>query len=777
MNPGDLIRTMVAKGSGYRWPFTGLFLLATCGILCGECAPISPSYWAVLTIGCLCPIFIGRGRLLFSFGVIFFFAALQAGSQQWSGSYRLLQWMEPTPVVLEAEGIVLSPPRILGRVSTFTVGLDKLWSKDGSPVPVNAKVTVRLAGAMPAYGDRIRAVGTFRALARPRNPGEFDFATWQHRLGIWAEWRVSREADGKILSPREGNPLFVLALRTRAWMSSVLQEGMSENPEGAAVVQAMTLGEVRGLNEQMLEDFRITGTLHLFSVSGLHVAMLGVMLWFGLNALHFPRNAIVLITIGLLFFYATITGLNPSSLRAAFMAAVVLAGQLLDRPASPINSLAAAGFLLLIMDTNILFNQGFQLSFGVVFSILLIGVPLTRWLRKETGPDVFLPRKLYSGWNRLHAYIAHESVSLLAVSFSAWLGSLPLIYHYYGLISFLAIPANFLAVPIAFFILALAVMSLLAGTISLGLAWMINHANFLLTAGLIAFIDFTASIPGGSMRLGKLQISPPDAELVFFDFGAGEANAFLLEGRAYLIDTGSLYQWKSTLQPWLFQNGVNQLDGLFLTHGDAKHIGAAQFAVEMLHPRFIGSSSLRDRSKSFASFQKWLETSGHAKRLLFAGDHFPIATNWTVEVLYPPSALVATSADDKTLVLKFQNPKISILLMNDAGLKAEDWLLTHARMKLPADVLVVGNHHGDQPSREDFLVAVAPKAVIASSVNFPTSETLSLEYEEMLKRLDISLFRKDQTGAIIGKIYSDHAKFTGFLPSPHQSCIWQFKNP
>ena len=88
--------------------------------------------------------------------------------------------------------------------------------------------------------------------------------------------------------------------------------------------------------------------------------------------LHLPRKWTIALIIPALFFYAAVTGLHTSSVRAAVMSAVLLAGFFVERKVSALNSLAAAAFLILSWDTNELFSLGFQLSFSVVAAIILL---------------------------------------------------------------------------------------------------------------------------------------------------------------------------------------------------------------------------------------------------------------------------------------------------------------------------------------------------------------------------------------------------------------------
>ena len=149
-------------------------------------------------------------------------------------------------------------------------------------------------------------------------------------------------------------------------------------------------------------------------------------------------------------FYAAVTGLHVSSIRAAVMSSILLGSFFFERKVFALNSLAAAAFFLLCWDTNEFFSTGFQLSFAVVGGIILLADPLSGWLRLIGAPDPFLPRRLVSGLRRMIG-VGYEWICRGgSVSLAAWLGSLPLIFWYFHLITPSSLFANLVVVPIAF---------------------------------------------------------------------------------------------------------------------------------------------------------------------------------------------------------------------------------------------------------------------------------------------------------------------------------------
>ncbi len=133
----------------------------------------------------------------------------------------------------------------------------------------------------------------------------------------------------------------------------------------------------------------------------------------------------------LLVGYALATGFGPASLRAVLVAAVFLGGEWIDRPPRPLNSLGIAAVLILAIDTNQLFDLGFQLTFLVVLSILLLGCQTALVVRRDrrAGP-LFAPQAF------LDALLVFEElrrrvIGLICISCAASLGSLPLMWCYF----------------------------------------------------------------------------------------------------------------------------------------------------------------------------------------------------------------------------------------------------------------------------------------------------------------------------------------------------------
>jgi len=618
-------------------------------------------------------------------------------------------------------------------------------------------VLVTMPNPAPMRGDFVRLTGALTAIPPARNPSEFDARAWLGLRGITCELDVSSAQDVKIVTPASEFSLPRVADNCRAWMEQTLRAGIAGDPVVCELLAGMILGVTSSIPDSLQEQFRNTGTFHLFSVSGLHVGMIAVILWQLLRIVGVSRRTAVFIVIPALFFYALITGWKPPSLRAATMSAIFLIGMLSSRQPVPVNSLCAAGFFLLLWRTNELFNPGFQLSFFVVFAILILSAPLEKMFLKVGQPDPFVPEQLWTRWQKWQSGSAKSAGGLLAVSLAAWLGSLPLIVHYFHLVSFSALPANFLIVPLAFVIMATSLLALAGGVISTTLAAIFNNANLVFTHILLFVVQAFSSMPGSFVYIGNT--SPAVAQVTVFDFGAGGATAVQCGRRLWLLDTGSQYQTEEILRPFLRSRGRGEPDGLLISHGDARHIGGAS---EWLGTR-VWDTTLDDRSSTRERFHRELEMRGLPLSVVHAGDRLEWAPDVALKILHPPPDLKRDVADDKVIVARLDAAAARVLFLSDAGFATQEWLLKNSAADLPSDILVAGRHRSGLPMDRAFIEAVNPSVLIVTVSHFPANEPLDEQWARMVREMGIRIFRQDETGAVTVEISPDHFRVVGFV--------------
>jgi ComEC/Rec2-related protein len=444
------------------------------------------------------------------------------------------------------------------------------------------------------------------------------------------------------------------------------------------------------------------------------------------------------------------------------MTVVVLAGFIVERPAHALNSLAAAALLILLWDTNQLFATGFQLSFGVVLALLLLGGPLQRRALRLVQPDPFLPRSLMSVWQRTAVAGAEAGAAFVAVSLAAWLGSLPLGLWYFHMLPPVAVLANFVAVPLAFVVMAAGMMAFAAAPFSAWLVAVCNSANWLVTKLILAAMAFFAALPGGHFYVGFRKMNAPPVEITVFDFGDGGGAHLRCDGRDWLIDCGRERDFRWTLQPYLRTRGVNRLDGLVLTHGDGAHIGAARGVVEEYKPALVVDSPLKDRSPNRRALAAELHARARGRALAWSGDTLTLADGVRLRVLHPPADAVRRTADDKALVLLLEARGCRVLFMSDSGFITEKWLLEHDAVPR-CDILVKGLHGRDFSGTAEFLSHAQPAALVTACDSYKPGGGLDPEWCDDVRALGIELLRQDETGAVTIRVWPGKWEASAFL--------------
>src|SRR6266536_329193 len=637
-----------------RQPFVGLALMAALGIVVADFFPIPPPHWwagsitfALLAIALFCRPNLTSTYFLVGCG-FFLLHNFRIGD---TSGLQLATDLSDRPRVVNAVGFVTSEPKVAPNgFATFLFRLESI-EFDGKTRPAHATLLVRWRGN-PESGDELKMVGIAEPIALPRNPGEFDMSSYLARQDVRRSLFVRYPEDGVLIRKGAGNPIFRAAQKSRSWLQTAICRGLDDSPQVQNFLSGIALGLRHQTPENIEEPFQQTGTLHLFAVAGLHVGIVARLLWILAMVARLSRKWATAIIIPLLLFYAAVTGLHVSSVRAAVMTSVLLAGFFFERRVFALNSLAAAAFFLLCWDTNQFFSTGFQLSFAVVGGIILLADPFAEFLQRWTAPDPFLPRSLLRG-PRLWMHTGFKWLCDGAgVSLPAWAGSLPLVLWYFYIVTPISLVANLIVVPIAFFILATALLSLLSMPLLPGLAVIFNNANWLLAQVVIGIVQFLAHVPGGHFYVEHPHW--PEklvAKITVLDVGAGAAVHLQTGSANWLFDCGNERNYQRVVREYLHWAGINRLSGLLLTHGDALHLGGtAQLLDDFPRIRVVDNAT-PDHSAVNQRLQRLFRERGVKLDNLFAGDSFRRSRDVTARVLFPPRNFSSPIADDQAYVI------------------------------------------------------------------------------------------------------------------------------
>ncbi|MDQ3046251.1 MAG: competence protein ComEC family protein [Bacteroidota bacterium] len=315
-------------------------------------------------------------------------------------------------------------------------------------------------------GDELLFSSVLKEVPGPQNPSEFDYAAFlsSHSIyhqaylksGTWINTGINRS-----------NPILEYSVRMRDWLLKILSDNGLKGNE-YAVGAALLLGYEDKLEGEIISAYSSTGALHVLSVSGLHVAIIYVVfnwLLFFLDKFKNGKTIKAVILILLLWFYAALTGLSPSVLRAATMFSFIIIAQAFKWHTNIYNTLAASAFLLLIIDPFLFMEVGFQLSYLAVLGI------------------VYLQPKIYSRMDPENR-ILDQIWQITSVSIAAQIATFPIGLYYfhqfpnYFLISNLVvIPLSTLIIYMGIALFAFGSVPVIAGFISACFGWCISLLN------------------------------------------------------------------------------------------------------------------------------------------------------------------------------------------------------------------------------------------------------------------------------------------------------------
>jgi competence protein ComEC len=728
-------------------PLLLLALTAVAGILAAEA--LSPSPWPYLAAGLLLPL---RPVRLPATALVF--AGLHAWNLQQTFHHPLRQQLLETPnqrLHAEVRGELLprndsnDPRQALCRLTAVRLA--------GAPhfSPCQGWLSVWLPAGHPLKQAGLHELtGRLQLPDEPMNPAQFDFARHSLRLGRIAHFAAD---EVRLVSPAPLAPRFSFlraAANCREWIANHLSRGVDPANPAAPIVLAMTLGIADAAGEEIEDAFRASGTLHVFAISGLHVVLLAGIALGALRWLGYQRC--VLAVILLVFAYAFVTGWRPSAARAALMASVLLAAPLFNRRSRMANSLGAAALILLFADTQQLFLTGFQLSFGVLLSLLLFATPLVERLRPWFELDPFLPPHLASPGRRFSAWLRRQTASLTCVSLAAWLGSLPFLLGHFHSFSLIALVANLVLVPMAGWCLTLACASLLATLLPwAGASLLLNQANAELASLMAVCASLFASLPGATLN-SRLQ--PPDAPAslrVFHLPGGGQAAHWRNGNQNWLLDTGNEAAWRRIVEPWLRSQGVNHLNGLVLSHADSAHTGAAARILQRPGTARVLTSQLEPwrydpANSSLQRLTRLTPPDGPVwQRLALAAETNLGGARATV--LHPGHGDRHEKADDRGLVLAWEHAGLRLLWLADAGYLTSRRLLERG-LPLHCHIVLLSRHASDPEGITDLLAAANPRVVLLGAAGHAAVPGPTDRLRAFCNDRGILLWELEKTGSV-----------------------------
>lgn len=598
---------------------------------------------------------------------------------------------------------------LIGNIEKITIGNNKIsliiQAKEkiqGTYYFTNAKEKHRLG-----IGDRVKIIGKLTKPKKPTTQGLFCYACYLHKQGIYHTMRISTiqklKSTTKILDK----------------IKNTLNEKITH-----PYMQSFLLGNSDNIDETVKNSYQENGISHLFAISGMQFYLIANFILKINKRLKISKKANSLLTCFIIFIYFSILDLNASILRGMLFFCLFSINKIgnLNMPKWKIVTLAI--LITILINPYFITEVAFWYSFTISIGLLYFLQPSSYW------------RSL---WNS---------------SMISFLLSIPISLYYFCQINLLSLFYNLFYIPyINIIIFPLTIVTLLIPPVEPLYQLTINileESSLLLnnikigkfifpkTSVLIYLVEAIILIICLKNKQKKffiilITVFIVHYGLVYFkqdfmkviDVGQGDSILIFSKGEAALIDTGGKLSFeqtqfntitKYTTIPLLKSLGIKKIKFLFLTHGDMDHMGEAlyfsnNFTVDNIYINLGGISALENKLLTSR------KTKISSQNSVFQVGNFTIYQlnkSWKEE-------------NNSSSVYYIYHPKLTILLMGDATVETEKYLVDNYNLNI--DILKVGHHGSKTSTGTEFLKTTSPKLALISvgennNFNHPSKQVL-----------------------------------------------------
>ena len=641
-------------------------------------------------------------------------------------------------------------------------------------------------GQEAKLGSYVRISGKLKEFAYASNPGEFDARSYYEILGMQL-----RLQNGMILQASTGYSAFREKLFEIKRSCSKLLDKCYEEAE-ASLLKAMLLGEKNGMDEELKTLYQQNGIIHILSISGLHISLIGMGLYKLLKRLRIPLPVRVILSVAVMYCYGIMTGMSVSAVRAVFMFAAYLGAEMIGRTYDMLTALALAALLILIGQPLYIRHSGFLFSFG---AILAIGLFLP-----EIEMNMFREGKIEK--------LISSGLAVTVVTF-------PIYLYYYYEYPLYSVFLNLLVIPGAAFLVSGGLLSLLLSFLFLPLGRVVALPVQFLFACYEGLCRLTLKLPGSTCTMGKPELwqiglfvgilclitglgkrmtklqfwqgillafllimlrLPEGLQITLIDVGQGDGIYLSEEGGMHiLIDGGSsdksnvgTYQ----IVPFLKSEGTDYLDAIVVTHPDSDHISGI---CEMLEETGtngipIGALYLPDvgdegRNEEYHKLEKLAQDAGVPIGYLSAGETLRCG-DVMLTCFHPEKDWKESEPNVYSTVLYLTYGNFTALFTGDLEGKGEELVQKRLSDMLPPEgvTLLKVAHHGSKNSTSaDFLKAVNPRIALISSGR---NNRYGHPHEELLKRLEdygCFIYQTKESGAVTVRVQNGKVSVEEYL--------------
>lgn len=528
---------------------------------------------------------------------------------------------------------------------------------------------------------------------------------------------------------------------------------------------AFILGKSSYLDEEEYENYKINGVTHLFALSGLHVSIFSLILLNTMKRLKLKEKLSFIITSLFLLFFSFVASYTPSILRAVIFFILSSINKIYYFHIKPINILYLTFIILVVINPFYIFNTGFILSFTITFFILL-----------------------FNEYNSVKSGLK----SILIISLLSFFSSLPIIINMSYEINIISSINNIFFIPfVTNIVFPVSIISVIFPKISYVLNILTTFMEYVSNIS-SNIVNITIYFPYFNkisivfyylflilfIKLKKkkylflilfillfLKIKPMfnrNTILYFLDVGQGDSLLIRTKNnKSIMVDTGGKLTYKkekwelknrnfdiekNTIIPFIKSIGINKIDYLFLTHGDADHCGNSKSLIDSFNVKkvYLNKGKINNCEKKANGnilYEDYLKIDNVIVHSLNNGNY--------------------NDENSLSMVLLLLIDNYKILLMGDAPKSVEEQIIKKNNLN-NIDLLKVGHHGSNTSSSKNFIGHIKPKYSI---ISVGENNKFGHPKESVLNNLDDSkIYRTDEDGSIMFKIKKNKLRIETYSP-------------
>ena len=711
---------------------------------------------------------------------------------------RLINREQATVIAEVSHAPQHGPNRLVLQMKAISI----LENRKHVPIHGLFRLTLFPSKQIILYGDRLEMTISLRAPKQFRNPGVFQTADYLERKFSGVAFLSNDQTIKKI--GEGGNRFLKDIYHFRDQIREKILSDMT-SPAGP-ILLAMVLGETGYLTDPIRDAFTDSGTNHILSISGSHLAMVSFFI-FGsarflllrlpipmllrLSLIKIPSQWAALMTAIAAIFYTLLSGAAVATVRSLIMILAYLFSIVLGRPAAIKQALSLAALLIVIADPQAIFDISFQLSFLAILFIILA----TKWW------EALYPKP--DATQGMVERFKQAAITMGVASCAATFATMPLTLYYFHQFSFVGIISNFIVIPLTgLLLLPLGWLSSLAApffpffplaalNFEIGLFYFkivsffaeVPYANLhfasphLLMVVLFILILWVLLVRRVSLRImvvvlvffsalfvgwGSLRFLSKSLRVTFLDVGQGDS-AFIEfpTGETMLVDAGSGMPFdvgKAAIVPFLWERKIKTIDYLVGTHPEMDHIGGFDSIIKKFNIKHILSNGIAPDVQFYQALMKTIRDKRIAQQVVNQKT-MPIQIGDCRIIFLHPNVGVDPNEEnrnDHSIVFRLSclsQPDTAFLFTGDIEKQAIDIMLLDN--DLTKSTILKVPHHGARGSLlsslflgDTFLKKVSPKIAIFSvgeknRYGHPHSEVIAA-----YKKSGAKIYRTDHDGAI-----------------------------